>query len=354
MYEPLLAHAPRLLSLDALRGITMALMLLVDVAGDNISWLGHAKWSGLNLADFVMPAFLFTMGSAIGIKSGRPDYGRFLRLFFVGVFIQGSWLPINKVNVGIDLTQFRIMGILQRIGICYLLMSYLSLVKEKFQLLAVFTLVGVQTAISLFVQVPGCLASGDFSIACNSQAWIDRLVLGSNHMYTNEYDPEGLVSTLGCLLPTFVGFLAVKRARYRVSLSLGLILTGLAVRYSSNIPFNKALWTLPYNLVTAGGSLGLFALLDWCTISKANPFVHLGSNAILFFVMSDCGGVLSVFLNSVYVPTEEGNTGIVDLFLKVLHVQTHPKNILVFAIIQLAFYMVLTRVMFYKKIFYKI
>ena len=368
----------RVASLDVFRGTTMILMLYVDVCGDLIPFFGHATWNGLHIADFVMPAFLFAVGAStyltmnrgFGVKPKRTVLldasHRALRMFILGVFVQGKWIPSgdgSKDWIGFDLYSFRIMGILQRIGICYLLLSLvvLYLPTRNLRCFAIAMAVNIQVAIYLFIRVPGCPNNADFSVSCNSQSWIDRLVLGTNHLYRDGYDPEGLVSTLGCLLPCFVGFMSIEyrgiNLRIRASVSLVLVFCGLGLICVSRVPFNKALWTLPYNLVTTGTVSLVFSFLDSFDIKtpKSNVLVHLGSNAIFFFVFSDCCGVGSAVLNSVYSTREGRRVGMVNWFLSdILGVESHPGNIVVFATIQVWFYLVLTGYMYRRGIFYRV
>jgi heparan-alpha-glucosaminide N-acetyltransferase len=120
----------RLVSLDVFRGITVALMILVDDAGAFIPAINHSPWDGVNLADFVMPFFLFIVGVALALAykrvSDKSDASkkavlRALKLFALGLFLQGGYFHgVRSLNFGVDLTTIRVMGVLQRIAIAYL------------------------------------------------------------------------------------------------------------------------------------------------------------------------------------------------------------------------------------------
>src|SRR3974377_1279676 len=57
----------RLLSLDVVRGITIAFMIMVNNNGGVGSWrfMNHAEWNGLTPTDLVFPTFVFVVGVSI-------------------------------------------------------------------------------------------------------------------------------------------------------------------------------------------------------------------------------------------------------------------------------------------------
>jgi predicted acyltransferase len=360
----------RMLSLDVMRGFTMALMLMVDVCGDTVPFFSHASWSGLHLADFVMPCFLFIVGASLGVSLprslARSDRCEILtsalvrscKLFALGLIVQGSWMPAtdgSKDIVGFDLEQVRIMGILQRISVCYFLLVVIvvCIPAEVTQAIVVGSLLILQLSVPTFVKVPGCDETGQYSMECNAAAYLDRNILGSWHLYKPllGYDPEGLVSTLGCLFTCYIGYMSVQAAwrdtKRRLFVSGCLTLLGLAI--SVKIPFNKSLWTHSYNFLTAGVCVFLLTGLDGLKISdvERNPIAHLGMNAIAFFLFSDCGGLLSVLLDSVWVSRDGRRVTVLSLFKDRLH-------IIVFASIQLVFFSACATWLYRRKRFLKI
>lgn len=116
-----LPKSQRLLSLDVFRGLTVALMILVD----------DAPWNGLTIADFVMPFFLFIVGVSLAFTYKKPSCKvdatrksilRALKLLALGIFLQGGYVHrVNDWSYGVDLKQIRWMGILQRIAVAYLI-----------------------------------------------------------------------------------------------------------------------------------------------------------------------------------------------------------------------------------------
>src|ERR1017187_4876785 len=127
--EPAMAGtAGRLVSLDAFRGAVMAFMILVNTPGDgrHVYWpLEHAAWHGWTPTDVVFPSFLWIVGVAITLSLGRrlergdsrvdlfrKAAGRAAILFTLGVLVY--------VYPAFNLSTQRILGVLQRIAICYL------------------------------------------------------------------------------------------------------------------------------------------------------------------------------------------------------------------------------------------
>uniref|UniRef100_A0A1D1ZBT7 Heparan-alpha-glucosaminide N-acetyltransferase n=1 Tax=Anthurium amnicola TaxID=1678845 RepID=A0A1D1ZBT7_9ARAE len=92
------SKSKRVAALDAFRGLTIVLMILVDDAGGAYERMDHSPWNGCTLADFVMPFFLFIVGVAIALAfkriaqvpvAIRKIIIRTLKLLFWGVLLQG-------------------------------------------------------------------------------------------------------------------------------------------------------------------------------------------------------------------------------------------------------------------------
>ncbi len=298
----------RLRSLDAFRGITVAGMILVNSPG---SWshvyapLRHAQWHGFTPTDLVFPFFLFIVGAAMAFSLARyvdgdcpraGAYPRILRrtgiLFALGLLING--FP------EFDLADIRIMGVLQRIAIAYLLASIavLHLSRRGLWILCGVILLGYWAAMQ-WVPVPG-FGAGDLSSDGNLAAYFDRIVLTSAHLYRGgSFDPEGLASTLPAVVTVLFGMLAGGWLRSRpvhMSTNLKLVVAGLAcvvvgAVWGHALPINKQLWTSSYVVLTAGWALLLLAACyqaveagSWRKLSTA--FEILGLNAIFIYVAS--------------------------------------------------------------------
>lgn len=290
--------AARLLSLDAFRGLTVAAMVVVNNPG---TWravypaLRHADWDGWTPTDLVFPFFLFIVGVAIPLAPGR-SMERILRRSLV---IIALGLALNAFP-GFDWATLRIPGVLQRIGVCYLLAAVLFLRTgwKSQALVATALLLGYWAAMTL-VPVPG-YGAGDPGKEGNLAAFVDRAVLG-RHLWraSRVYDPEGILSTAPALATTLAGVLTghwLASARTPRAKAAGLALAGIAgiglgELWSLWLPVNKALWTSSYAVLTAGWALVVLAacyvVIDVYGRRRwARPFAILGVNALALFFLS--------------------------------------------------------------------
>jgi predicted acyltransferase len=324
MTGPALVSTPkRLLSLDVLRGLTIAFMIMVNNTGGEGAWteMRHADWNGFTATDLVFPTFLFVMGVSIvfsievrlkrGDSRGKLAWHSLRRaaiLFLLGIFVNG--FPHYH------LAHLRFYGVLQRIAVCYLIVSLLYLwdrrVWTKVALL-LCVLVGYWILVR-WVPVPGAGVPGrDVPFLDKDQnivAWLDRQLM-PGHLYEdppahNLRDPEGLLSDIPAVGTTLLGLLAAMwlsgRRTPRTNM-LGLAFGAaacLATGYFWSIwfPLNKKMWTSSYVLVAAGWSLLLFALAYWVVEQRGWgksgwskrllwPLLVFGSNAIVAYIISD-------------------------------------------------------------------
>ena len=322
----------RLVSIDVFRGMTVMGMILVNNPGD---WghvyapLLHAAWHGWTPTDLVFPFFLFIVGTAIVLALGRrveagAPRGQLVSkivrrsavLFALGLFLSGYPFGLFGSRTFERLLEtWRIPGVLQRIAICYLVVSlmFLFLSRRTLKLCAVVFLVGYWALMTL-VPVPGVGAPDLDSKGDHLAGYIDRAVFG-NHLWISAkvYDPEGLLSTVPALATTLFGvfaglLLASGRTLEQKVLRLfvqGSLLVVLGYVWSGVLPLNKALWTSSYAVFTAGQAMCALALCVWFFDGEggtssgraspsrqrlARPFVLYGINAITVFVGS---GVLA-------------------------------------------------------------
>jgi predicted acyltransferase len=298
----------RLLSLDALRGITVAAMVLVNNPG---TWravyppLRHADWHGWTPTDLVFPFFLFIVGVSIPLSLSRragegrerPVLARVLRrsavIFLLGIVLNGfPWF---------DWATLRIPGVLQRIALCYLAAALIYLATGwRGQAWAAAGLLLGYWALMTLVPVPG-YGAGDLGKAGSLAAYIDRTLLGSAHLWQQAkvYDPEGLLSTLPAIATTLLGVLAggwVAAGRSPKAVAAGLAVAGLAAAvlgagWGLWFPINKALWTSSYALFTAGLAAVTLSGCYWLVEARgfrrwAWPFAWFGVNALALFFLS--------------------------------------------------------------------
>src|ERR1022692_3291703 len=211
--------ASRLVSLDAFRGATIALMVLVNNAGsgrDSYPQLEHAAWHGWTITDTVFPSFVWIVGVAITLSLGKRLAGgtsksrlmaqvarRAAVLFALGLAVYA--FP------SFDLGTQRILGVLQRIAICYLIASAIYLFTGvRGQILWIVGLFAAYWMMMTLIPVPG-YGPGRLDVEGNFAHYIDRLVLGAhNYANTRTWDPEGVVSTLPAIATALFGVLAAR------------------------------------------------------------------------------------------------------------------------------------------------
>ncbi|MFZ6749437.1 acyltransferase family protein [Undibacterium sp. Ren11W] len=290
----------RLSSIDALRGLTVAAMLLVNNAGDwdhVYAWLEHAEWNGCTPADFIFPFFLFIVGVSLHlalapklerntdlVELSRSVVGRGLRIFALGLALHliAYWL--------IEGRQFRLMGVLQRIGICFAIVGMIVIhvrsVKIQWLIIAAI-LIGYGTLL---------LASGSLQPDLNLVDKIDSLLLGKlaysfNPMTGLAHEPEGLLSTLPSIATVLLGLQAGRwlrngQAKYLWQAGLLALLAGYLSAYL--IPLNKQLWTPSFVLWTAGFAYLCMSVAHVLIDMRGMPAVgrSFGINAIAAYAGS--------------------------------------------------------------------
>lgn len=376
-------RSERLISLDAFRGITIAGMILVNNPG---SWsyvyppLLHAEWHGWTPTDLIFPFFLFIVGVAMtysfhsmrnkGMQKSevyRKVIVRSLLLFGIGLFM--AIFPVVRFEPLrlFDISGLRIMGVLQRIGLCYLFASviYLEFPKPKHQAAWGLVLIGIYWVMMMTIPVPG-YGAGDLTMEGNLAAYIDQTVM-SNHLWKPGWDPEGLLSTIPAIATVLAGILTghlLRSERFsRIEKTAYLLLAGnagLAAGLIANawFPINKGLWTSSYVLFTAGFALVCLGFCYWLMDVKsykkwAQPFVILGMNALAVFVLSSLTAKL---LYMIPIPETWGATSIkgiiYDQFLLTL---LDPINAsLLFALLYLIFWTWIMYMLYKRKIFIKL
>lgn len=312
------APARRLLSLDVVRGITIAFMIMVNNNGGAGSWrfMNHAEWNGLTPTDLVFPTFVFVVGVSIvfafearlarGVSRAhlaRHTVQRFAILTVFGIIVNS--FPF------FELEHMRFYGVLQRIAVCYLVVGlfYLWDKRASTKVIAlVAALVGYWVLVR-WVPVPGVGIPGRdmpfMDMTRNLVSWVDSHLF-PYHLYLyppdhNVRDPEGLLSDLPAIGTALMGVLA--GLWLRSSRSVPARTTGLAVAslgslalgylWSLEFPLNKNMWTSSFVLVAAGYSLALLTFAFWAVEQKGWrtgwtwPWLVFGSNAIGAYMFSE-------------------------------------------------------------------
>jgi predicted acyltransferase len=321
---PLAAAAPaarRVASVDALRGFTIFWILggdalawaLKDMAADKTgpfaaagrfigTQLQHADWEGFRFYDLIFPMFIFVTGVSIVFslstlverEGNAAAHSRVLRraalLFVLGLIYYGGMSQ--------NWPEIRLLGVLQRIALCYLFASLLFLNFNLRGLVVAFAalLVGYW-ALLTFVPVPS-IGVGQFTPGANLADWIDENYL-PGRKWNGPWDPEGLLSTLPaiatCLLGVFAGMLLKnsKISPRQKSLWLagaGIVLVGVGFIWGLQFPIIKNIWTSSFVLVAGGFSLLLlgafYQIIDNWGRRKWSPvFMWLGANAITLYFL---------------------------------------------------------------------
>lgn len=301
----------RLLSLDVLRGITVAGMILVNNAGGKLSYapLQHSAWNGLTPCDLVFPFFLFIMGistyislSKFSFKVSPQVVTKILKRTFLILCIGWAIGWFDHVCEGdfLPFVHLRIPGVLQRIALCYCAVSFIALfMKHTFVPALIITLLAVYTYIIYTGNGYACDESNILSI-------IDRQLFGAAHLYLKSpIDPEGFASTLSAAAHTLIGFycgsLIVKTHQVEkkvLQLFLtGFILMSIGFLLADALPLNKRIWSPTFVLVTCGLASMLLATLmyfidirdkrRWCRF-----FVVFGVNPLFLYVLSEILGII--------------------------------------------------------------
>lgn len=304
----------RLLSLDVLRGITVAGMILVNNAGGKVSYapLQHSAWNGLTPCDLIFPFFLFIMGISTYISLNKFNFRvssqvvtKILKRTFLILCIGWAigWFDHACEGDFLPFAHLRILGVLQRIALCYCAVSFIALfMNHRFiPTLTIILLIGYT-----FILYKGNGYACDES---NVLSILDRQLFGEAHLYhKSPIDPEGFVSTLSAIAHTLIGFycgkLIVKTQQIERKVVLlfltGFMLMSIGFLFADLLPLNKRIWSPTFVLVTCGLASMLLATLmyfidirerqQWCRF-----FVIFGVNPLFLYVLSE---VLAIVMGS--------------------------------------------------------
>ncbi len=301
------APPKRLISLDALRGFTVAAMLMVNFPGSEehvFFTLRHTKWNGLSFTDLVAPIFLFVVGASIALaydkhlhdRSPRgPLYQkiviRSIKIFAVGMFL--NLMP------DFDFSQIRWTGTLHRIAFVFLGCAILFLNTNWRQQawIGATILVGYWLALTL-IPTPG-VGKVMLEPGVNIVAWVDTQFLPGK-MWQGTWDPESILSTFPSIASGITGMLAGRLLLSRFGpnekvnylMTAGVFSAAAGYFWGLGFPVNENLWTSSFVLVTSGFAcllLGaLYFMVDILGKTKGTKFgIVFGANAIAAYVMGD-------------------------------------------------------------------
>lgn len=297
-------NSERLVSLDAFRGLTILLMIVVNTPG---SWvyiyppLRHSEWHGATPTDLVFPFFLFIVGVAMwfsfksyGHKMSQAAFFKILKrtalIFLIGLFLNA----FPKFNFD----HLRIMGVLQRIALAYgfAAIAVLLLPKIGRWIFSAVVLIGY------WVLMYALGGNDPYSLENNFATGIDVSLFGDAHVYHGfgiAFDPEGLLSTLPAMINVILGYLvgeiisSTKDLKKIISklILLGMVGIILGLLWDLVFPINKPIWTSSFVVYTVGIALLVLSLFIWIIDFKGakkwtTPLLIYGTNPLLIFVLS--------------------------------------------------------------------
>lgn len=302
----------RLESLDVVRGITVAGMILVNNGySGSFQMFRHAAWNGLSVSDFVFPFFLFIMGVSMFLSFSKTGYSltgktflkilkRSVLLLLVGVAI--NWLDMAIWGGGLNLGELRFWAVLQRIALCYFFVSiYVLALKKRFVLPMAVLLLIAYTAILI-------LGNGySMNPTENVLSRVDVYLFGESHLYhRSPVDPEGLLGTLSAMANVLFGFYCGMKMKDSKDLqgkiislfSVGFVLLTISFAVNFFMPYNKRIWSPSFALVTSGACAMLFALvMRWIDLDGKRGrlsgfFQVFGVNALALYVGSELMAII--------------------------------------------------------------
>ena len=270
-----MTKSQRLLSLDVLRGLTVAGMILVNNGyGESFEMLRHAEWNGMTPCDLVFPFFLFIVGISCYLSLSKNNFTptapvlrrvikRTVLLFAIGLFI--NWFDNAIEGDLLCFGHLRIWAVMQRIALCYFFVSLFALyANHRYTIPAIIGLLAVYTIILLL----GNGYAEDASV--NILAQTDLQLFGYDHLYhKSPVDPEGLLGTISGVAHVLIGFYCGKLIKQKDTIgdkalavfAVGTVCVIAGYLLTYGLPLNKRIWSPSYVLVTCGLAALLQALL---------------------------------------------------------------------------------------------
>ena len=371
----------RLLSLDILRGITVAGMILVNNGwGESFEMLGHSKWNGMTPCDLVFPFFLFIMGISCYLSLVKSEFKptpkvirriikRTVLLFAIGLFI--NWFDNAIEGDLLCFGHLRIWAVMQRIALCYGIVSLFALFcNHRYTIPVVVGLLIIYTAILVL----GNGYAQDASV--NVLAQVDLNLFGYDHLYhKSPVDPEGLLGTISSVAHVLLGFYCGKLIRQKDTVSdkvialfvVGTILVIGGYLLSYGLPLNKRIWSPSYVMVTCGLASLLQAILMYVIDLSGSKFLcpfgskrqsrvfTLHSSLLTFFRVFGVNA-LALYVSSELLAILLGNLGVSEVVYNAIHTIIPPLKFasLAYALYFVALNFLIGYVLYRKKIYIKL
>ncbi len=312
----------RLKALDIMRGLTVALMIMVNTAlwGTPVyGQLQHTLWNGLTAADLVFPMFMFIMGVSVSYSLRRFNYRptgaavgkivkRTLLIYLIGLALDLAEKGISGAITGLDFSTLRLTGVLPRLAFGYGLASLLALAMSRRNLRRlVFALLAVYAVILLAFK-------GFEPKMENIIVRVDLAVFGEGHIYHDwvpggriPLDPEGLPGLLPSVAHVLIGYLCGRsllengKRNLTPLLLAGAALTIGGLALDAGIPINKKVWSPTFVMVSCGIGASLLALLIYGIDVKGigrrrlnalwmQPASVFGANPLFLYILSSLLG----------------------------------------------------------------
>lgn len=308
--------AKRFLALDVFRGMIICLMIIVNTPGGDPTFapLHHAAWHGFTPTDLVFPSFLFAVGNAMSFAmlrwEGMPNsvilgkiFKRAALIFLLGYLMY--WFPFIQLDDAGQwmlkpISNTRILGVLQRIGLCYGIAALLlHFLKPKLSCLISIVFLFLYWVLCIWYGEP----SDPLSITGNAGQKLDLWLFGASHLYHGEgiaFDPEGLLSTMPAVANVVAGFLVGQYVQKKGKdyeglaklLLVGTLLLFLAYCWNMCFPINKKLWTSSFVLITVGlDCVILSAIIYVIEFKKRTQYAYFfevfGKNPLFIYLLSE-------------------------------------------------------------------
>ena len=235
----------------------------------------------------------------------RKVLKRTLLIFLLGYLMY--WFPFFGLDanwhiIGAPISHTRIMGVLQRIALCYffgsLLVYYLS--TKNVIIVSIALLIGYWIILLLFGN-----SAQPLSMSGNAGLYLDKFLMGNDHLYHGEripFDPEGWLSTLPAIVNVVIGYFAGRFIQKKDKsfeclaklMLVGSLLIFIAICWNLVFPINKKLWTSSFVLVTTGLDLLIISALmyvleikKWNRIRWSHFFEIFGRNPLFIYILSE-------------------------------------------------------------------
>jgi predicted acyltransferase len=323
----------RFLALDVFRGMTICLMIIVNTPGGPVSYapLEHARWNGFTPTDLVFPSFLFAVGNAMSFVMAKwttlsqaqvlgKIFKRTIIIFGFGYLLY--WFPYfdydsNHHLVLSPISHTRILGVLQRIALAYMIGSLLIYYLKPRAAVII-------SIVILLLYWPVMFMFGNsvdpLSLTGNAVLRLDKWLMGENHLYHGEglaFDPEGWLSTLPAVGNVVAGYVVGKFLQEKGKTYEGLaklLLAGfgllvIAYCWDLGFPINKKLWTSSFVVYTVGLDCVIISLIiyvvDFLGKTKWTKFFTVfGKNPLFIYLLSEFGAstlfVITINSKSLY------------------------------------------------------